>query len=344
MLSITESISKRVTEHAYAVHGAQFRSLCIDSPDKFQAHIAQVLEGEETRCFTKLAGTRRQADYYWDPATNTGVIVPADTQYEPTAYRPKEGWFQKQLNEAQYDAQDLGLDVIEPKQGGIYALKNIPRQQEQRDQTPPEVEGRDVSGGEAQTADAEVSPIAAARPEPQFLSREVLDSINEFQAETHGGEHEVRDETAVDGLLEKAQKAHYENPGADLYDVAGVYVAGLASQQPYADMNEHTAAQAGIVFLEANGVDTSRLPEKTVYEAIESAANREASAQDVAEEFRAAIPERAVQPPSWEAASMTQEQSIPSSSRHPTVQEYEQSIQQGDNSPDGQQQIGEQEL
>jgi death-on-curing protein len=340
VLSTTESISERVTEHAFDKRSAQFSSLGIDSPETFNAHIAEVLEGEETQCFTAFSGTQRQADYYYDEATNTAVIVPANEEYEPTAYRPKEGWFQDRIDE---ESHRLGV-TIEPERGGIYALKNIPREQEKPSlgDNPPEVEGRDISGGEPQAADIQEEPqiegpivgdqppevegrdrmadepqqvaveeppaTATDRPEPKFLSRAVLDSINDLQAESHGGEPGVRDDKAVDDLLEKAETTYHDNPEADLYDVAGVYVSGLANQQPYADMNEHTAAEAGIVFMEANGIDTSRLPEETMYQAVEAAANQEVDAQQVAEQFREAMPppEQAIQPDAPEISQLEQ--------------------------------------
>jgi hypothetical protein len=131
----TEAIAARVAwenahHDAYAEHVVQKAEFSdellgapveINSRSDFKEHVADVLENQETQCFTAFSTehTWRQADIYYHEPTNTAVVVPADERQAATAFRPEDGqeWFTDRLDEAR--AIEPSIEV---KQGGISAL------------------------------------------------------------------------------------------------------------------------------------------------------------------------------------------------------------------------------
>ena len=125
-------------------------------------------------------------------------------------------------------------------------------------------------------------------PEPEFLTREIIDAIHEEQINAYGGLHGVRDENALESAIAAAQNV-YHYGGGDVYEVAAAYAFHLAESQAYLDGNKRTGAQAAFVFLEGCGVDCSRLPEQQTYDAMIKIATHEMSRSDLAEYFRSAL-------------------------------------------------------
>jgi len=125
-------------------------------------------------------------------------------------------------------------------------------------------------------------------PEPEFLTREIIDAIHEEQINAYGGLHGVRDENALESAIAAAQNV-YHYGGGDVYETAAAYAYHLAESQAYLDGNKRTGAQAAFVYLEGCGVDCSRLPEQQTYDAMIKIATHEMSRSDLAEYFRSAL-------------------------------------------------------
>jgi death-on-curing protein len=133
-------------------------------------------------------------------------------------------------------------------------------------------------------------------PEPEFLSREIIDAIHEQQINTHGGIHGVRDENGLESAIAAAQNV-YHYGGGDVFEVAAAYAYHLAESQAYLDGNKRTGAQSVFVFLEGCGIDCSGLPDGQTYDAMIAIATHKLSRSDLAAYFRSTLdPERSPDP------------------------------------------------
>jgi death-on-curing protein len=129
-------------------------------------------------------------------------------------------------------------------------------------------------------------------PEPEFLSREIIDAIHEEQIDTYGGIHGVRDENGLESAIAAARNVYHYGDG-DVFEVAAAYAYHLAESQAYLDGNKRTGAQAAFVFLEGCGIDCSGLPDEHTYAAMIDIATHKLSRSDLAEYFRSTLgPER----------------------------------------------------
>jgi len=70
---------------------------------------------------------------------------------------------------------------------------------------------------------------------------------------------------------------------------AAAYAFHIVADHPYLDGNKRTGALAAVEFLEANGVDTSRLPEQQTYESLIKVADHEMDRFELADLFRSAL-------------------------------------------------------
>jgi len=61
------------------------------------------------------------------------------------------------------------------------------------------------------------------------------------------------------------------------------------ADHPYWDGNKRTGVLAAIEFLEANGIDTSRLPEQQTYQSLIKVADHQMDRFELAEFFRSAL-------------------------------------------------------
>jgi len=93
-----------------------------------------------------------------------------------------------------------------------------------------------------------------SEPQPEFLTREIIDVIHEDQIETRGGLHGLRDENALESAIAAARNV-YLYGGGDPYEIATAYAYHIAESQAYLDGNKRTGAQAALIFMEGCGID-----------------------------------------------------------------------------------------
>jgi len=93
-----------------------------------------------------------------------------------------------------------------------------------------------------------------SEPQPEFLTREIIDVIHEDQIETRGGLHGLRDENALESAIAAARNV-YLYGGGDPYEIAAAYAYHIAESQAYLDGNKRTGAQAALIFMEGYGID-----------------------------------------------------------------------------------------
>ncbi|QND52324.1 type II toxin-antitoxin system death-on-curing family toxin [Phyllobacterium sp. 628] len=86
----------------------------------------------------------------------------------------------------------------------------------------------------------------------EFLSRRVVEAMHAEQLRRHGGAQGLRDENALESALARAEnKSLYEE--ANIADLAGAYMFGIARNHAFVDGNKRTAAVAAGTFLILNG-------------------------------------------------------------------------------------------
>ena len=97
--------------------------------------------------------------------------------------------------------------------------------------------------------------MARRRPEPQWLSRVVVDAIHTDQLREHGGLPGIRDENVLESALARPQqKWHYAND-ADVPILAAAYAFGLVKNHPYRDGNKRVGFLAMVTLLGLNDHD-----------------------------------------------------------------------------------------
>ena len=121
--------------------------------------------------------------------------------------------------------------------------------------------------------------------EPEFLTREVVDDLHYEAIERHGGHHGVLNEHLLESAINQPQQTYHVG-GGDLYEMEAAYAYHIVADHPYWDGNKRTGALAAIEFLEANGVDTSRLPEQQTYDSLIQVAEHQMDRFELAEFFR----------------------------------------------------------
>ena len=124
--------------------------------------------------------------------------------------------------------------------------------------------------------------------EPEFLTREIVDAIHDYQIETFGGLYGIRDENALESAIAAAQNV-YHYGGGDTYEIAAAYAYHLAESQSYFDGNKRTGIHAALIFLEGCGLDASLLPEQRTYDLMIRIALHEAGRRELADYFRSTL-------------------------------------------------------
>ena len=124
--------------------------------------------------------------------------------------------------------------------------------------------------------------------QPEFLTREAIDDLHYEAIERHGGHHGVLNEHLLESAINQPQQT-YHISAADLYEIAAAYAYHIVADHPYWDGNKRTGALAAMEFLEANGVDTSRLPEQHAYESLIKVADHHMDRFELAEFFRSTL-------------------------------------------------------
>ena len=74
-------------------------------------------------------------------------------------------------------------------------------------------------------------------PEPEFLTREIVEAIHDDQIETRGGLHGFRDENALESAIEAARNV-YRYGGGDPYEIAAAYAYHIVGSQAYCIVDE----------------------------------------------------------------------------------------------------------
>ena len=97
--------------------------------------------------------------------------------------------------------------------------------------------------------------MARRRPEPQWLSRIVVDAIHNDQLREHGGLPGIRDENVLESALARPQQKWHYADRTDLPILAAAYAFGFVKNHPYRDGNKRIGFLAMVTFLGLNGHD-----------------------------------------------------------------------------------------
>jgi death-on-curing protein len=97
--------------------------------------------------------------------------------------------------------------------------------------------------------------VAKRSTQPRWLSRTVVDAIHADQLREHGGLTGVRDETALESALARAQQNWNYAEKTDMALLAAAYGFGLVKNHPYRDGNKRIGFLAIVTFLGINGYE-----------------------------------------------------------------------------------------
>ena len=97
--------------------------------------------------------------------------------------------------------------------------------------------------------------MARHRPEPQWLTRVVVDAIHNDQLREHGGLPGIRDENVLESALARPQQKWHYAEKKDVASLAAAYGFGLVKNHPYRDGNKRIGFLAIVTFLGINGHD-----------------------------------------------------------------------------------------
>lgn len=87
---------------------------------------------------------------------------------------------------------------------------------------------------------------------PKWLRREAILILHDESLAEHGGASGIRDAGLLESALARPENLFaYGEP--DIFDLAGVYAAGIVKNHPFVDGNKRTGFLAAAVFLEING-------------------------------------------------------------------------------------------
>jgi death on curing protein len=99
--------------------------------------------------------------------------------------------------------------------------------------------------------------------EPRWLSRKVVDAIQEDQRQQHGGQRGILNASSIESALGRPRHRFlYERAG--LVGCAASYLFGLTKNHGYLDANIRTAYMATLTFLRMNGVQVQAEPEEII--------------------------------------------------------------------------------
>ena len=110
-------------------------------------------------------------------------------------------------------------------------------------------------------------------PPPLWLSRQVVDAIQEDQRQQHGGNAGVLNDGSIESALARARH-RFEYTGAGLLECAACYIFGLAKNHGYVDANKRTAYMVGLTFLRVNGLCVNAAPEDVLQLMLDVATDR----------------------------------------------------------------------
>ncbi|MBI3885949.1 MAG: type II toxin-antitoxin system death-on-curing family toxin [Opitutae bacterium] len=121
--------------------------------------------------------------------------------------------------------------------------------------------------------------------EPIFPSRDTVLELHRDSLERYGGIDGLRDPGLLDSALMQPEATHYYGQG-DLFAIAAAYAFHIAQNQPFLDGNKRTAVGSALLFLKANGVDTSSYDGLKLYDAMIGIAEKRLEKTGLAAVFR----------------------------------------------------------
>jgi death-on-curing protein len=121
---------------------------------------------------------------------------------------------------------------------------------------------------------------------PLFISKLTVEAMHRRSLDEHGGQDGVRDTGSLDSAIVAPIHA-FQYERADVFQIAACYAFHLAQNQPFIDGNKRTAIATALLFLELNGVATSRLPDSVAYHAMIGMAEHRLDKAGLAALFRA---------------------------------------------------------
>ena len=112
------------------------------------------------------------------------------------------------------------------------------------------------------------------RSEPRWLSRLVVDAVQNEQLREHGGLPGIRDENALESALARPQQKWHYAEKTDIATLAAAYGLGLVKNHPYRDGNKRIGFLAMVTFLGINGHDLRATDAEVVTEIVALADGR----------------------------------------------------------------------
>lgn len=88
-----------------------------------------------------------------------------------------------------------------------------------------------------------------------FVDKDVVLSIHDFQLGAHGGSAGVRDAGLLESALARPKNKHAYGE-EDAFSLAASYAFGIARNHPFMDGNKRTALHTALLFLRLNGIET----------------------------------------------------------------------------------------
>ncbi|MCW1915954.1 type II toxin-antitoxin system death-on-curing family toxin [Luteolibacter sp. GHJ8] len=101
--------------------------------------------------------------------------------------------------------------------------------------------------------------------EPFFLSLDHVEAIHRRSLAEHGGAAGIADPGGLESAAMQARNVYHYLRG-DLFEIAAAYAFHIAEAQACIDGNKRTAAASALIFLECNGVDTTRIDPMKLYQ------------------------------------------------------------------------------
>lgn len=133
--------------------------------------------------------------------------------------------------------------------------------------------------------------MAKRSSEPQWLSRIVVDAIQNDQLREHGGLPGIRDENVLESALARPQQRWHYAEETEIAALAAAYGFGLVKNHPYRDGNKRIGFLAMVTFLGLNGHDFKATDADVVAEIL-SLADGRVSEEELADWIRQHSPKR----------------------------------------------------
>ena len=121
--------------------------------------------------------------------------------------------------------------------------------------------------------------------EPRWITEAVLFAIHAQQIERYGGTHGILDRNVVLSSLARPMNRWMYDTGADVADLAAMYLVAFAGTQGFVDGNKRTGLASALVFLDLNGASI-HVPGPELYNLTMAVTKHQDEAAAVATYFR----------------------------------------------------------